>query len=111
MGEPYRVRVLFDAGSHRSFITSKAAHRAQLASIRQEWLRISTFGQRSKDMRLRDVVEVKVSPTDGQKVIPIEGYVVPEISSIQNSHVELAKGEYPHLKGLWFWMCVWGRES
>ena len=102
MGEPYRVRVLFDAGSHRSFITSKAAHRAQLASIRQEWLRISTFGQRSKDMCLRDVVEVKVSPTDGQKVIPIEGYVVPEISSIQNSHVELAKGEYPHLKGLWF---------
>ena len=33
---------------------------------------ISTFGQRSKDMRLRDVVEVKVRPTDGQKVIPIE---------------------------------------
>ena len=53
-------------------------------------------------MRLRDVVEVKVSPTDGQKVIPIEAYVVPEISSIQNIHVELAKGEYLHLKGLWF---------
>lgn len=53
-------------------------------------------------MRLRDVVEVKVSPTDGQKVIPIKAYVVPEISSIQNSHVELAKGEYPHLKELWF---------
>ena len=95
VGEPYRVRVLFDARSHRSFITSKAVQRAQLASIRQEWLGISTFGQRSKDMRPRDVVEVKVSPTDGQKVIPIEAYVVPEISSIQNSHVELAKGEYP----------------
>ena len=53
-------------------------------------------------MHLRDVVEVKVNPTDGQKVIPIEAYVVPEISSIQNSHVELEKGEYPHLKGLWF---------
>ena len=35
-------------------------------------------------------------------MIPIEAYVVPEISSIQNSHVELAKGEYPPLKGLWF---------
>lgn len=102
VGEPYRVRVLFDAGSHRSFITSKAAQRVQLASIRQEWLGISTFGQHSKDMCLRDVVKVKVSPTDGQKVIPIEAYVVPEISSIQNSHVELAEGEYPHLKGLWF---------
>ena len=30
-GEPHRVRVLFDAGSHRSFITSKAARRSQLA--------------------------------------------------------------------------------
>ena len=58
-GEPYTVRVLFDAGSHRSFITSKAAQRTQLARIRQEWLGISTFGQRSKDMRLRDVIEVK----------------------------------------------------
>ena len=103
--------MLFDTGSHRSFINSKAAQREQLASIRQEWLGINTFGQRSMDMRLRDVVEVKVSTTDGQKVIPIEAYVVPEISSIQNSHVELEKGEYPHLKGLWFWMCVWGRES
>ena len=27
-GDPYRVRVLFDAGSHRSFITSKAARRS-----------------------------------------------------------------------------------
>jgi len=76
----------------------KAAQRTQLARIRQEWLGISTFGQRSKDMRLRDVVEAKVSPIGGQKVIPIEAYVLPEISSIQNSHVEFVKGQYPHLK-------------
>ena len=91
-GEPFRARVLFDAGSHHSFITSKAARRSQLPVIRQEWLGISTFGQRSEDRRLRDVVNIKVSPV----------YVVPEISSIQNGHIELVKGEYPHLKGLWF---------
>ena len=107
-GEPYRVRVLSDAGSHRSLITSKAAQSMQLARIRQEWLGISTFGQRSKDMRLRDVVEVKVSPVGGQKVIPIKGYVVPEISSIQSGHVEFVKGEYPHLKDLWFFGRVCG---
>ena len=72
VGKPYRVRVLFDTGSHRSFITSKAAQCVKLASIRREWLGIITFGQCSEDMHLRDVVEVKVSPTDGQKVIPIE---------------------------------------
>jgi len=45
-GKPYRVRVLFDAGSHRSFISFKATQGAQLARIRQEWLGIRTFGQR-----------------------------------------------------------------
>lgn len=94
--------MLFDGGSHRSFITLGAAQRAQLAVIRQDWLGISTFGQRSRDTRLRNAVEVKVSPVGEQKVIKIEAYVVPEISSIQNGHVELARNEYPHLKGLWF---------
>ena len=37
-GDPYRVRVLFDAGSHRLFIASKAAQRSQLPVIRQDWL-------------------------------------------------------------------------
>ena len=75
---------------------------SQLPIIRRDWLGISTFRQRSKDMCLRDVVDVKVSPIGGQKVIQMEAYVVPEISSIQNGHLELVKGECPHLKGLWF---------
>ena len=110
-GKPCGVRVLFDAGSHRSFITSRAAQRAQLAVIRQDWLGISTFGQRSRDTRLRDVVKIKVSPVGGQKGITMEAYVVPEISSIQNSHIELAKREYPHLKGLWFSDVCKGQEE
>ena len=69
--DPYRVSVLFDAGSHRSFITSKAAQRSQLPVIRQDWLGISTFGQRSQDTCLRDVVDIKVSPVGGKKVIQI----------------------------------------
>lgn len=32
----------------------------------------------------------------------MKAYVVPEISSVPNTHVELAKPDYPHLKGLWF---------
>ena len=79
---PYRVRVFFDAGSHRSFITSRAVQR-------RHWRGISTFGQRCKDMCLRDVVDM---------VIQMEAYVVPEISNIQNGHLGLVKGGYPHLK-------------
>ena len=94
--------MLFDAGSHRSFITSRAAQRSQLSVIRRGWQGISTFGQRSEDMCLRDVVGINVSPIEGQKVIQMDAHVVPEISSIQNGHLELVKGEYPHLKRLWF---------
>ena len=45
-------------------------------------------------MQLRDVVHMKVSSLGGQKVIEVEAYVVPEISTIQNSHIEIAKYEY-----------------
>ena len=53
-------------------------------------------------MKLRDVVQVKVSPIGGEEFINMEAYIVPEISSIPNTHVELVKSDYPHLKGLWF---------
>ena len=101
-GVPQKVRVLFDAGSHRSFFTARIAQLAQLPMSRQDLLAISTFGQSSRDVKLRDVVHVRVSALGGEKVFNVEAYVVPEISTIQNNHVEYAKFDYPHLKGLWF---------
>jgi len=97
--------VLFDTGSYHSFITSRAAQRSQLPVIKRIWLGISTFGQRSKDTCLRDLVDIKISPIGGQKVIQMEAFEVLEISSIQNGHLELVKGEYTHLKGLRFSVC------
>ena len=110
-GEPWKVRVLLNAGSHCSFVTARMAQHTQLRVLRQDWLGISTFGQTSQDMQFRDVVHMKVSALGGQKVIEIEAYVVPEISTIQNSHIEIAKYEYPHLKGLWFSDGSKGREE
>ena len=49
------------------------------------------FGKTFRDMQLRDVVHMKVSALGGQKVIEIEAFGVPEISTIQNSFVEIAK--------------------
>ena len=60
-GQPQRVRVLFDAGSHCPFVTARAARLVRLPVTRQDWLAISTFGQPSSDMKLRDVVQVKRS--------------------------------------------------
>jgi len=51
-------------------------------------------------MKLRDVVQVKVGLTVGGPFINMEAYVVPEIASIPNTHMELAKSDFPKLKGL-----------
>ena len=45
-GRQGRLRVWFDSGSHRSFITTKAASNYNFKIVREEWLSISTFGQR-----------------------------------------------------------------
>lgn len=44
-----RVRVLFDAGSHQSFITTRAVQTAGLPIKGNEWIEISTFGQQRRD--------------------------------------------------------------
>ncbi|XP_028412500.1 uncharacterized protein LOC114535337 [Dendronephthya gigantea] len=97
-----KVRVLFDAGSHRSFVTSKAAGLANPRGIRRELLGINTFGQKCVKAEHREVVELKLEPLNGNKVITLEAFVVPEICSIGNSHVEIARREYKHLEGIWF---------
>ena len=95
------VRVLFDTGSHRSFISAKAASQAGLQSVRKEWLEISPFGQAVKDRGLKEVFRFDVMPILGGEQVIIEAYAVPSISQIKNEH-EVRKKEYSHLKGLWF---------
>ena len=97
-----RVRVLFDAGSHRSFITKNAVQSAGLSVERQEWVEISTFGQGMKDSGLRDVYQIEVFPVPGGQGVKIEVYGVPSIAQIRNEHVEIEKCKFPYLQGLWF---------
>lgn len=97
-----RVRVLLDSGSHRSFMTFETAKIIEPKIVRQEWLQVSTFGQKSEEARLRDVAEVEIRSVQGDKVASIEVFIVPQISTIHNYHVEVAKKQYSHLKGLWF---------
>ena len=97
-----RVRVSFDAGSHKSFITTRAVQSAGLRAERREWIEINTFGQLGKDSGLSGVYEFQVFPLQGGDGIKIEAYEVPNITQIRNEHIEVKKSEYPHLQGLWF---------
>ena len=88
-----RGGVLFDAGSHRSNVSSKAAGLVNTKGLRRELQGINMFGQKCTNAEQKEVVELKLEPVNGNKVISLEAFVVPEICSIQNSHVELARKE------------------
>ena len=75
---------------------------ANFKGLGRELLGINTFGQKCTNAEQREVVELNLECIDGQKPLTIEALVVPEICSIQNAHVELARKKYPHLKGIWF---------
>ena len=95
-------QVLLDAVSHRSFITLSVASRAQRPVVREAWLCINAFGQRDQKGALRDVVEFQVNAVKGGRSVIMQAFVVPEFSNIPNEHVELARDQFQHLKGLWF---------
>ena len=94
-----RIRVMFDSGSHRSFVTRKTVKSVGLEVKRKEWIEISTFGKSLTD---RGLYELEIAPLRSGKAIKIEAYEVPSISQIKNEHIEVIKTRYPHLQGLWF---------
>jgi len=51
---------------------------------------------------LRAIYELYVLPLQGGDRIKIEAYEVPTIVEIGNQHIEIRKGKYSYLQGLWF---------
>ncbi|XP_065061319.1 uncharacterized protein LOC135688408 [Rhopilema esculentum] len=97
-----RARVLFDTGSHRTFVTKDIVDRLGLSPIKQERLGITTFGSTRVNESLRDVVELKLYPVKGSKPTSVEAFVVEHISEIRNEHPEIVKHKFQHLTKLWF---------
>lgn len=100
--------VLFDLGSHRSFVTLKAACLVNPKGLGRELQKINTFGQKCAHAEQREVVKLKLEPVNGGEVLL---YIVPNISTIPNGHVELVRNKYPHLKGMWFSNVSWSEDE
>eukprot|EP00794_Sanderia_malayensis_P012361 gene12361-biopygen9857 len=96
------VRVLFDTGSHKTFITSKAVSKLELKPVRKERLGIKAFGSEEMEVAMRDVIKMSLSGKEGKKNVEIEAYVVKDISSIPNIHIETVKKDFAHLNKVWF---------
>ena len=97
-----KVRVLFDTGSHRSFISAKVVSRLGLRPVRSEKLGIKPFGSVEAEYRMRDIVEILLYSLSGDKCVQVECFVVEDIANISNCHAEIAKKKYPHLNEIWF---------
>ena len=97
-----KVRVLFDTGSHRSFISAKVVSKLGLRPVRSEHLGIKPFGSVNAEYRMRDIVAVSLYSLSGNNCVKIECIVVEDIAKISNCHAEIAKKKYPHLHNIWF---------
>eukprot|EP00794_Sanderia_malayensis_P019302 gene19302-biopygen16181 len=96
------VRVLFDTGSQKSFITAKAASRLGLRPERSEELTIKSFGSKGGNVAAREVVKLDLSSLQGEEGNKVEAFIVGNISDLPNIHAEIVKRKFLHLKDLWF---------
>ena len=97
-----RVRVMFDSGSQKTFVTESVVKSLGLKVLREEELGVKTFGSREAEVEMRKVYAIPLVAVNGGKTITIEAFSVSEISTIANQHVEDIKNIYSHLKDIQF---------
>ena len=81
------MRILFDNGSQRSYITEKLKEKLSLTPIRQETLHLNVFGSESCNRRKCDVVRLNLQGRD--KVIEVIALSFLRICLPLHRHVEL----------------------
>eukprot|EP00794_Sanderia_malayensis_P018483 gene18483-biopygen15572 len=101
--ERSRVRVMYDSGSQKLFVFAKAVNSLNIEPLSEESLGIRTFGQSEADVKVREVYELGLRPLkDKDKSVIIQAFVVAEISSISNFHVEELKKNYNQISNVYF---------
>ena len=96
------VRVLFDSGSQKTFISAKAVNRLGLEPERSEELGIKTFGRKEPDLAERRVFKFSLSSIFDGSPVEVEDFEVNEIASVANIHVERIKHNFAHLSNIFF---------
>ena len=96
------VRILFDSGSQRSYITERARNKLSLSAMRTEKLLIKTFGCENEQLKECDVVQFYVKGLGlDSSTVQMTAHVVPLICSpLKDQAVQLAQESYEHLVDL-----------
>ena len=93
------VRIMFDSGSQRTYISNYVQEKLNLEPLRNEKLILKTFGNDNPVARIFDVVKLKLHGI--KKNFVIEALVVPTICSpLTNQKIASVSQSYPHLKNL-----------
>ena len=96
------MRVLFDSGCQRSFVTARAVSKLHLRPVRREELEIKALGSSEAESADRDVVQFSLGPLNGINHVKMEAILVNDIASIPKIHVEVVKKTFVHLTSVWF---------
>ena len=100
-GSECRVRVLFDSGSQRTYVTEAVRKLLHLKFCRKERFILNTFGQVSSTLKMLDVVQLCVKHKDFSSSTFIEALVVPSICSpLSGQDISFASSEFSHLSNL-----------
>ena len=96
-----KMRILFDSGSQRSYISERAKRKLGLLSKRKEKLLIKTFGQENEELRECDVVELCVRGLSECSGVQMTALSVPLICSpLKEQAVQFAQQSFSHLEDL-----------
>ena len=91
------IRVLFNNGSQRSYITDSLRSRLQLKSLNTEQLNLNTFGESKFKKQSCDIVNLQLRKTEHDDPITISALTFPVICSPLPAKVYTS---YAHLDGL-----------
>ncbi len=96
------VRVIFDSGSQRSYLTERVRNKLRTPIGRKESLRIKTFGECETELTAScESVNIGVGDISGRFRTQIEAFVVPVICApLGNQEIDRAQVEFQHLSDL-----------
>jgi len=97
-GQYRSVRILFDSGSQRSYITEELSQQLRLKPDHRERLQLNTFGDTHHKVRGCNVVNLDVLKIDHTDSVNINALCFPTICTNLPSVVDVH--DHPHLVGL-----------
>ena len=95
------VRLMFDSGSQRTYVTNELREALHLPSIRTENLIIQTFGNKNSNVERVDVVQMKIKGKNSPNYVYVEAICVPTICApLKNQKLDMNAKDYKHLVNL-----------